>query len=108
MNTSYFAKYKKEDGVNIAIKPAPGFSGASYPDLYPKWSFLSQYKKDGDEAAYTEAYYAEVLSKLNPQKVWNDLKDSTLLCWEKSGSFCHRRIVADWIRDNVGVSVPEL
>ena len=107
MKTSYFAKYRGDHGVNIAIYPAPGFKGDSYPDLFPKWSFLKQYKIDGDEQAYTKAYYSEVLSKLDPKKVWNDLADKTLLCWEKSGKFCHRRIVAEWLQNNLNVSIPE-
>jgi len=107
MKTSYFAKYKGSNGVNIAIKPAPGFNGESYPDLFPKWSFLKQYKKDGDENSYIESYRTEVLSKLDPQKVYADLKDKTILCWEKSGSFCHRRIVAHWLQQHTGLEVPE-
>lgn len=108
MKTSYFAKYKGSDGVNIAIKPAPGFAGPSYPDLYPKWSFLKQYKIDGDEVAYTKAYHDEVLSKLEPEVVWEQLKDRTLLCWERTGSFCHRRVVADWLKRELGVTVLEI
>ncbi len=108
MDTSYFAKFRGTNGVSIAIKPGPGFVGKSYPDLYPKWHFLKQFKIDGDEAAYTKSYYDEVLSRLDPKKVWDDLKYCTLLCWERSGSFCHRRIVADWIKDNLGYQVPEI
>ncbi len=108
MKTSYFAKYKNADGISIAIKSAPGFVGASYPDLFPKWSFLSQYFKDGDEVAYTKAYYGEVLNNLDPFKVWSDLKDKTLLCWEKSGSFCHRRIVAEWLEKNLIATYPDI
>jgi len=108
MNTSYFAKYRRVTGVNIAIKPAPGFAGPSYPDLFPKWSFLKKYKEDGNEADYTREYHAQVLSKLDPNKVYDDLKDSTLLCWEKSGEFCHRRLVAEWIEKALGITVPEV
>jgi len=107
MKTSYFAKYRGDNGINIAIKAAPGFNGPSYPDLYPKWSFLKKYKEDGDEAAYIREYYKQVLDKLDPAKVYADLKDTTILCWEKSGSFCHRRIVAEWLHDKLGVDVDE-
>lgn len=107
MKTSYFAKYKGNLGVNIAIKPAPGFKGTSYPPLFPKWSFLSQYKKDSDENSYTEAYYDQVLNKLDPMQILEEIGGNTLLCWEKSGTFCHRRIVAEWIFNETGVIVPE-
>lgn len=108
MKTSYFAKYKLPDGVNIAAKPAPGFDGPSYPALYPKWSFFKKYKEDGDEEAYTKAYNEKVLAHLDPNKVWSDLKNCTLLCWEKSGTFCHRRIVADWLKRTINVDVIEV
>lgn len=108
MNTSYFAKYRGEKGICIAIKHPNGFKGYCYPDLFPKWSFLSKYKQDGDEESYTKAYYEEVLSKLNPNKVWQDLQNAVLLCWETPGKFCHRRLVAAWLEKELGVSIPEL
>ncbi len=108
MKTSCFAKYKESDGVSIAIKIPPGFIRLTYSDLFPKWSFLKKYKQDKDEIAYTKEYYKQVLSKLDSQKVWDDLKDSTLLCWEKSDKFCHRHIVAEWLEKELGVEVFEV
>jgi len=107
LKTSYFAKYHEADGVSIALKSVSGFRGRVYPDLYPTWDLLNEYKKTGDEKKYIKQYHEDVLSKLDPQKVYNDLKDCVLLCWEKSGKFCHRRIVAKWIEKNIGVEVPE-
>ncbi len=108
MKTSYFAKYKGSGGVSIAIRPAPGFYGKSYDKLFPKWGFLRRYKQDGNEEAYTHEYHRQVLDLLDPKEVWDDLKDSTLLCWEKSGRFCHRRIVAEWLEKELGVTVDEV
>ncbi len=108
MNTSYFAVYRGNNGINIAIKPVTGFKGPSYPELYPQWSFLLKYKEDGDEDAYTKEYYKLVLNRLDPNKVYEELKDKTLLCWERRGTFCHRRIVAGWIENETGMIVPEL
>ena len=33
---------------------------------------------------------------------------SILLCWERLGEVCHRRYLADYLRDRLGVEVPEL
>jgi hypothetical protein len=30
-----------------------------------------------------------------------------LLCWEAPGKFCHRRLVAAWLEDALGIDVPE-
>jgi len=108
MKTSYFAKYKEEDGVSIAGKSPEWFTGKSYPALFPKWSFYSKYKIDGDEKAYEEEYRRQVLDKLNPVKVYEDLEHAVILCWEGSGKFCHRRLVAQWLYEKLGVTVDEL
>lgn len=108
MRTSYFSLYKKPDAVGIAMV-TPDWYGPcrTYPDLFPKKSFLFKYKKDHNEEDYIQAYYEQVLSKLDPEKVYEDLKDNTLLCWEKAGKFCHRRLVAAWLELSLGVEVPE-
>jgi uncharacterized protein (DUF488 family) len=114
MNTSYFAKYKGDNGVSIAIRSPVWFKGESYPSLFPKWSFLSEYfenkQKDpiAAEIAYTRAYCEQVLSKLDPNQIYNELCNKVLLCYEGKDKFCHRRIVADWIYNNLGFKVAEL
>lgn len=48
---------------------------------------------------FTELYYEHVLSKLDPHIVAEELgPDPILICYEKVGDFCHRHIVADWLR----------
>lgn len=106
IQTSTFHKCR-DNGLNIAIKPPSWFRGDSYPDLFPRWDFLNDYKRTGDMTAYTNAYYNQILSKLDPFSVWSTIKGQTLLCWEKPGDFCHRRIVAGWLEMNLGVFVPE-
>jgi len=61
-----------------------------------------------DEARYRERYFAEILSKLDPAKVAAELDGKILLCFEKpNGEFCHRRMVAEWLHDALGIEVPE-
>lgn len=108
MKTSCFFTYKGKEGVSIAAKAPEWYKGRTYRALYPNYWFFKKYKDDGDEAAYEAAYRAEVLSKLDPAEVYEDLKDSVLLCWEKAGKFCHRRIVAKWLEENLGVTIEEI
>lgn len=108
MKTSCFFTYKGSAGVSIAARAPEGYNGRTCAQLYPKYWFFKKYKEDGDEEAYEIAYRAEVLSKLNPQEVYDTLKDSVLLCWEKAGNFCHRRIVAKWLEEELGVIVEEI
>lgn len=107
MKTSYFAKYRGTKGVSVALKAPKGFVGSELVGLAPTWAMLRQYKKDGDEQAYKEAYYKHVLSNFSPHHVYDVLSDKTLLCWEKSDTFCHRRLIADWIEKHTGHKVLE-
>ena len=108
MRTSYFAKYRHlhlNDGISIALS-AP-IEIETYPDLFPTWKMLSEYKKTKNKEQYIQEY-SQILNKLDPQKVCDDLKDKTILCWESSEKFCHRHLVADWLREKLGVKIKEI
>jgi hypothetical protein len=108
MKTSYFAKSKNAEGaVSIAIGTPWWARMPKYLDLAPTWDMVEALKLTGDEEAYIERF-DEILSKLSPEKVYADLENSILLCWEKYGKFCHRRLVAKWIKSELGIFVPEI
>lgn len=114
MRTSYFSKYKDNNGISICTRPPVWFIGKEYRKLAPKYWMLMAYKKGKiTEEEYIEIYKTEVLSKLDPMKVYDDLinlcgEDSVLLCWEASGKFCHRHIVSEWLNDELGTQIVEL
>ena len=86
-----------------------GYRFEKYPDLIPSLSLLRAWRAGSiTKETYVERYYNETLSKLDPQKVYNDLDGKILLCHEPSGEFCHRRLVARWLEDSLNVKVPEL
>lgn len=112
--TTYFAKLKSlpKDIIPIAIcaKPVPGFQGPVYRQLAPHYDFYSKYKIDSNESFFTACYNERILKNLNPMRVVADLYtqagksycdgDIALVCYEKSGDFCHRHLVANWLREN--------
>lgn len=109
MKTSYYSKYKGENAVSIAAKCPFWYKGKEYKKLAPKYWFFKKYKENGGEEFYTEQYYKEVLNKLNPKEVYDELgKDSVLLCYEGIGKFCHRHIVAKWFEENLNVKIEEI
>ena len=110
MNTSYYAKYKGDNAVSIAAKCPHWFTGRQYKKLAPNYYTLLSYKNgEINEEQFTELYYAEVLNNLDAKRVYEELgENSVLLCWEKSGSFCHRHIVAEWLQNELGVEITEL
>ena len=114
--TSYFSskKYNKEDGISIA-RYNKFWDGESYPLLCPSVGLLKWWKNLSKEAQqsrtcqdfYAEAYCKEILSQLNPHIIAAELEGKVLLCYEKSEDFCHRHLVAAWLR-HYGYEAEEL
>lgn len=91
--------------VAISLGVPRGWSGRRYTGLAPSRRLI----KIMDPETFTKLYKAEVLDQLDPMKVIRDLGGDNfiLLCWEKAGEFCHRRVVAAWLRKHTGVLVDE-
>jgi hypothetical protein len=111
MQTSNFQMYRScnfENAVGVAGRSPNWYQGREYKVLAPKWWFFKKYKKDRDKEAYIKAYKEEVLAKLDPQKIFDDLgENATLLCWENSSAFCHRHLIADWLSQSLGIEIKE-
>lgn len=122
MKTSYFWKATHEPDTNsiyvsISRQKMKGAEMLSeYPALMPDWDIIRIAHEMGynEESfqLYKEAYFKQ-LDTLNPHKVYEDLKDCVLVCFESSKDlaagkkFCHRRMVAGWIEERLGILVPE-
>lgn len=110
MQTSYFGKKCEGNTVAICRYPPEWWTGRVYQKLSPSAKLLADYRGKGiSEAEYGSRYNEEVLSQLDPQIVFNELgEDAILLCFEKTGVFCHRRLVADWFERKLGIKVNEV
>jgi len=110
IHTSYFANRKiRELGlrlVAISLSVPIGFKSERYLKLAPTREMISL-AHDGRTEEYTKQYTAQILSWLDPLKVYEELDGSVLLCWEKAGKFCHRQIVADWLEQATGKRITE-
>lgn len=109
MKTSNFNFYKGNNGVSIAGKAPENYRGKQYKKLAPSYDIWKQYHDSHDHERYTHRYFNEILSKLNPQEVLNELgEDAVLLCYENPFDFCHRRLVAKWFKYNLNLDVNEI
>jgi hypothetical protein len=92
--------------VAISAGVPRGWTGRRYTKLAPNRRLV----KIMDPTIFTRLYKAEVLDKLDPMQVIRDLGGDNfiLLCWEAPGEFCHRRVVAAWLRKHTGVLIEEL
>ena len=115
MLTGYFAKVKNYphgkgyEYVSIA-RYNKFWRGREYKKLAPPPEII---KLEGEE--YKKQYYEKVLCRLDPKQVYEELgENAVLLCYEswesiKNGrATCHRRVVAKWLEDNLGIKVYEL
>jgi hypothetical protein len=81
-----------------------------YRKLCPGWALVKDYKQHRISwQNYVEIYREDILEKLDAQKVFNDLGyDAVILCWERPGQLCHRRLIAEWFFDHLKIRVNEL
>lgn len=106
--TTYFANLRHLPAsiVPIAIcSKVPSFyHGLHYKKLAPKYDFFMRWKETGDNEYYIRCFKQQVLQSLLPDQVASDLmkmsggRDVALVCYEKPGDFCHRFLVADWLK----------
>lgn len=113
--TSYFGNLRRlqESGiipVSIARWSPRWYSGMKLTALAPLPDML---RDDITREQYIRQYNDRVLARLDPGKVVKALwgmtggRDCALLCYEKPGDFCHRRLLADWMLKRTGLLIPE-
>ena len=92
--------------VAISLGVPRGWKGARCTVLAPPRPLI----KIMDPATFIPLYRAQVLDRLDPHKIIQDLggDDFVMLCWEPPGKFCHRQVVAAWLKKELGLEVPEL
>jgi hypothetical protein len=105
IKTSYFAASgKKPEAISIAVGSPRWMPHIDkFPELNPTREMLKMSGKD------YAVEYDKILAKLNPHEIAMRLNGRIMLCWERPGEYCHRRIVADWLMKNCpGLVVPEI
>jgi len=80
-----------------------------YPPLFPERKWVEDYKSNKITSLQYTIKYMDLLFMLDPKRVIKDLgDDAILLCYEKPGKFCHRKLVAMWLESNLEIKVEEL
>lgn len=111
--TSNFRRSGHHPGaVSIANTQRFYWNVPRYKPLIPPFKLVRD-SKDGliPREEFDRVYRAQ-LSRLNPRWVLCDLADIApevvLCCWEKPGAYCHRRLAAEWLESELGITVREL
>lgn len=109
--TSNYARCgNHKHAISISASSPSYYEGARRLDLAPSWKILNDYKNQTiDDIEYTKQYLALLRQRyLTPKEIYASLPHRTiLLCYEKAGDFCHRRVLALWLEKHLDVKIPE-
>jgi uncharacterized protein DUF488 len=105
ITTSNFAlRGKHPDAVAISQGVPRFYAGKRYMPLAPpRWLLKAK-----DPELFDQEYRKQ-LGSLDAKRVAEELgPNAILLCWESFNVRCHRRLVAEWLEERLGIVVPEL
>lgn len=107
MMTSNYARLKGIPAgmtpIAISRKPPYWYKGKVELDLAPTAEMLAMSLDDYN------VLFDQILAKLDPREMFDRLGDNAvLLCWESPNVSCHRRRVAEWFEQHLGIVVTEV
>jgi Domain of unknown function DUF488 len=96
--TSYWSLVKRvPNPISISLTSPGWWRGIEIDELKPTWELLNAYKANKLDNSHYVKEYVRLLRerRVNARSIVRMLpKECTLMCWEKSGRFCHRRVFA--------------
>jgi uncharacterized protein (DUF488 family) len=103
-NVSQLAGFAKKEDLAYFLKEICGMDYVHVPDLAPTQAMLDEYKKEThDWRAYEVRFLNLMKERKIEQTVPRDVvADGCLLCSEDKPHHCHRRLVAEYLRDHWG------
>ena len=105
-NKSQLAGFAKRDDLAYFLRELVGATYEHAPLLAPTQDILDEFKKRREMP--WEEYESRFLSLLEERQVEKELKPekfscrTVLLCSESTPEHCHRRLVAEYLRDHWG------
>ena len=111
MKTASFFSYFGPGKISISTRPPKTMADLTQcRRLAPRYDMLKL-----EWADYVPAYEGRILAKLDARAVWDVLHaragqgvEPVICCYEKSDHHCHRRLVAEWFKRELGEDVTEL
>jgi uncharacterized protein (DUF488 family) len=103
-NVSQLAGFSKRDDLRYFLKEIVGIDYVHEPLLAPTSDILDAYKKHKGDWGVYEPAFLELMEKREIEKRINPdiLKGGCLLCSEDKPHHCHRRLVAEYLRQKWG------
>ena len=103
-NVSQLAGFAKRDDLAFFAKEMCDVDYVHLPILAPTQEMLDTYKKQGGDWSDYEKRFLDLMSarKIEDRLSREQLSDGCLLCSEDKPHQCHRRLVAEYLRDQWG------
>ena len=103
-NISQLAGFTKKDDLRFFLREVGHIDYVHLPALAPTQAMLDAYKKNGgDWSAYEKQFLALMAERQIERIIDKNLVDSAcLLCSEATPHHCHRRLVAEYLREKWG------
>src|SRR5258708_2621369 len=103
-NVSQLAGFTKKDDLRYFTKAICNIDYVHLPDLAPTKDILDAYKKHkGDWGLYERQFLDLMRSRRVEEKTSQEIMDGgCLLCSEEKPHHCHRRLVAEYLKEKWG------
>lgn len=103
-NVSQLAGFAKKDDLAYFANAICGMDYVHLPALAPTQEMLDRYKKKGGTwSAYEQEFLDLMRQRRIEEKVSKEvLADGCLLCSEDKPHHCHRRLVAEYLKERWG------
>jgi uncharacterized protein (DUF488 family) len=103
-NTSQLAGFAKKDDLQYFLKTICNMDYVYLPQMAPTKDILEEYRKTkGDWSIYEDRFLALLSARKPQESISRDmLNGGCLLCSEHKPENCHRRLVAEYLRQRLG------
>jgi len=103
-NVSQLAGFTKKNDLKFFLREICKIDCVHLPELAPTQDILDAYKKNGgDWSTYEKQFLALLAARRIEDKLDKSLiEGGCLLCSEATPEHCHRRLVAEYLRDKWG------
>ena len=102
-NNSQLASFTKKGNIEYFIENLTDMKYLELPILAPSSDILKQYRNDGDWQAYEDKYNGMLVERDVAREIDASLfvDGAVLLCSEPTAEKCHRRLAAEFLRNEV-------
>lgn len=100
-NVSQLAGFTKRDDLRFFVQSICGIDYIHRPDLAPTKDILNEYKKNGGDWVAYERKFLSLMAqrRIEDHMLRTEIDGGCLLCSEMTPEYCHRRLVAEYLRE---------